>query len=192
MQENNIYLFVGLGNIGAQLDKTHHNLGFMCVDKIIDKFNFSNHEVKFKADLYTGTIDGKKVIIAKPRTYMNSSGIAAAQIKNFYKIHIENIFVFHDDLDLEFCRVKIKLGGSSGGHNGIKSIDENIGKNYNRIRLGIGRPEHKDDVINFVLKKFNSDELKQIDILTDKIADNVTELFKDNKDNFINKIHTEQ
>lgn len=192
MQENNIYLFVGLGNIGAQLDKTHHNFGFMCVDKIIDKFNFSNHEVKFKADLYTGIIDGKKVIIAKPRTYMNSSGIAVAQIKNFYKIHIENIFVFHDDLDLEFCRVKVKLGGGSGGHNGIKSIDENIGKNYNRIRLGIGRPEHKDDVINFVLKKFNSDELKQIDILTNKIADNVTELFKDNKDNFINKIHTEQ
>lgn len=184
-----MYLLVGLGNIGKEYENTRHNLGFLCVDKIINNYNINNQQTKFNSNIYTGEIENNKIIIAKPRTYMNRSGIAVSQIKTFYKIPIENIFVFHDDLDLTFLRLKYKIGGGNGGHNGLKSIDEMIGKNYNRIRIGIGRPENKDQVINYVLHKFNNDELNQIDILNKKISDNILKLFSDKKDGFINSIY---
>ncbi len=184
-----MYLLVGLGNIGKEYENTRHNFGFMCVDRIISDYNINNHQVKFNADIYNGEIENNKIIIVKPRTYMNRSGIAVSQIKTFYKIPIENIFIFHDDLDLTFLKLKYKTGGGAGGHNGLKSIDEMIGKNYNRIRLGTGRPENKDQIINFVLHKFNSNELEQIDLLNKKISSNITKLFTDKKDNFINSIY---
>lgn len=183
-----MYLLVGLGNIGKEYENTRHNFGFMCVDKIIEKYDINNKQTKFNADIYTGKISEKKVMIAKPRTYMNRSGIAVSQIKSFYKIPLENIFVFHDDLDLEFLKIKYKIGGSSAGHNGIKSIDEMIGKNYSRIRLGIGRPEKKEDVIDFVLRKFSNEELELVGKLNRKISDNVDKLFSENKNKFINSI----
>lgn len=184
-----MYLIVGLGNIGKEYENTRHNFGFIVVDEIIKYYNINNHQVKFSSDTYSGEIDNKKVIIIKPRTYMNKSGLAVLQIKSFYKIFVNNIFVFHDDLDLEFLKIKYKIAGSSAGHNGIKNIDESIGKNYNRIRLGIGRPENKEDIINFVLRKFNDGELKQIKLLTEKINPNIPELFNEKKDSFINKIY---
>ena len=184
-----MYLLVGLGNIGKEYENTRHNFGFICVDEIIERYNIGNHEVKFNADIYRGNIGEYSVMVAKPRTYMNRSGVAVAQIKNFYKIFLENIFVFHDDLDLDFCRIKLKCGGGAGGHNGLKSISENIGKNYNRVRLGISRPENKNDVINYVLRKFNSEELKKIRELNDDICYYITELFSSNKNNFLNRIY---
>jgi PTH1 family peptidyl-tRNA hydrolase len=168
-----MHLFVGLGNIGKEYENTRHNAGFICVDEIIKKYNFSGPIKKFNADIYNGIIDDKKIIIAKPRTYMNRSGIAVSQIKAFYKIVSENIYVFHDDLDLAFCRVKYKIGGGDAGHNGIKSIQDMIGKNFHRIRVGIGRPEFKSDVSDFVLKKFDEEELKMVLKLGEKIAEDL-------------------
>lgn len=184
-----MFLIVGLGNIGAEYENTRHNFGFLLIDKLIEKYNINNHQKKYNANIYSGEINGEKVILVKPTTYMNNSGIAVAQIKNFYKIPLENILVFHDDLDLDFCKVKCKAGGSDAGHNGLKSLDSNIGKNYYRIRLGIGRPEFKDDVINFVLSKFTNEELKQIDNLNSKIVNLISELFKEDKNQFLSLLN---
>ena len=106
-----MYLFVGLGNIGKEYENTRHNFGFNVVNDIIKKYNIINHESKFNSDIYTGFIENKKIIIAKPKTYMNNSGLAVSKIKNFYKIEPQNIFVFHDDMDLDFCKIKFKFGG---------------------------------------------------------------------------------
>lgn len=184
-----MYLLVGLGNVGSEYENTRHNFGFMCVDKILEKYGISNHQTKFNADIYIGEIENNKVILAKPKTYMNRSGIAVSQIKSFYKVFLENIFIFHDDLDLPFLKVKYKIGGGAGGHNGLKSISEMIGKNYNRIRLGIGRPENKDQIIDFVLHRFNSSELKEINILNEKISELVPKLFSNKKDDFISSFN---
>jgi PTH1 family peptidyl-tRNA hydrolase len=185
-----MYLFVGLGNVGKEYENTRHNAGFLCVDEIVNRYNFNNHITKFNADIYSGNVDNKKIIIAKPRTYMNRSGVAVSQIKAFYKIFLENIYVFHDDLDLDFCRVKYKIGGGSAGHNGISNIQEMIGKNFHRIRIGIGRPEFKSDTSDFVLKKFNSEELKEILNLNARIVDSIEELFKENKSEFVRGLNS--
>lgn len=182
-----MFLLVGLGNIGTEYKNTRHNCGFMCADRIIEQYSINNHQVKFKADIYSGKLLEHDVMIVKPQTFMNKSGIAVSLIKNFYKIPIENIFVFHDDLDLEFCKLKYKIGGGAGGHNGLKSIDEMIGKNYHRIRIGIGRPEFKNDVVNYVLNKFNKDELNKLQKIIDIISNNIDKLFGDKKDAFLNK-----
>ncbi|MDR1498922.1 MAG: aminoacyl-tRNA hydrolase [Rickettsiales bacterium] len=183
-----MYLFAGLGNVGREYEYTRHNVGFLCVDEIRNTYNIGEHRVKFGADLFFGKIESKDVIVAKPKTFMNRSGIAISQIKSFYKIFLENIFVFHDDLDLEFCRIKYKLGGSSAGHNGIKNIDEMISKNYNRIRFGIGRPEDRRDVVDFVLQKFNTEELKCVSTLAKKISENVGTLLGNKSEEFTNKL----
>ncbi len=183
-----MYLFICLGNIGKEYDYTRHNFGFMVADSIIKKYKFDNHEVKFEADIYFGKICNEKVIVAKPRTFMNNSGISASKIKNFYKIDPKNIFVFHDDMDLELCRIKLKFSGGNAGHNGLKSIDSNIGTNYYRIRLGVGRPKFKDDVVNFVIGKFTTEELSKVESTVEKVSNNIPELFKENKDNFLSNI----
>lgn len=181
-----MFLLVGLGNVGKEYENTRHNVGFLCVDRIMEQYGIFNHQVKFKADIYSGKIDNNDVLVIKPQTYMNKSGVAVSLVKQFYKIPIENIFVFHDDLDLEFCKLKYKIGGGAGGHNGLKSIDEMIGKNYHRIRVGIGRPEFKNDVVNYVLNKFNGDDMLKIQKVVDVVSDNITLLFGDKKDGFIN------
>ena len=184
-----MYLFVCLGNIGKEYDFTRHNFGFIVANKIIEEYGINNHETKFDADIYSGKIASEKVLIAKPRTFMNNSGIAVSKIKNFYKIDPKNIFVFHDDMDLELCRVKLKFSGGNAGHNGLKSIDANIGTNYYRIRLGIGKPNFKNDVVNFVVGKFSKDELIRVEEIVTKISDNIPRLFEENKDNFLSHIY---
>lgn len=184
-----MYLFVGLGNIGKEYENTRHNFGFCVVDKIMEKYDINNHESKFNSDMYIGKIGSEKIIVAKPKTFMNNSGIAISKIKNFYKIDSQNIFVFHDDMDLEFCKIKFKFGGGNAGHNGLKSLDANISQNYYRIRLGIGKPKFKEDTINFVIGKFTKEEFKQIDDISEKIANNIKWLFMENKDRFLNEIN---
>lgn len=185
-----MFLFVGLGNIGKEYENTRHNFGFMAVDEVIDKYSISkSSQLKFKAEIFDCLINKEKVLVIKPQTFMNNSGVAVSQVKNFYKIPIENIFVFHDDLDLEFCKLRFKQGGGDGGHNGIKSIDSMIGKNYYRIRMGIGRPQNSEDVANYVLGKFSANNLENIDFLLKKVSFNISELFSENKSNFLSKIN---
>lgn len=163
-------LFIGLGNPGVEYIKTRHNIGFMLVEKIGQKFHF---EKKFNALIYLTN----NMILAKPQTYMNKSGEAIERICKFYKINLNNIYVVHDDIDLELGRIKIKIGGGSGGHNGLKSIDQHIGSNYIRIRLGIGRPQY-GNVAHYVLENFRQNELSLIEKMLNFISSNIEDLMK--------------
>ncbi len=152
-------LIVGLGNIGDKYILTRHNIGFMIIDEMIKNLKTSSiNKSNFKADVYKSSYD----LFVKPKTYMNLSGEAVIAIKNYYKIENEEIIVIHDDLDLPFGTVKFKIGGGHGGHNGLKSLDSHIGKDYIRVRVGIGKPENKEDVANYVLSNFSKEELNRL------------------------------
>lgn len=185
-----MYLLVGLGNRGIEYENTRHNFGFLLIDKIIARHKLILQGKKFKSDFFVGEIFDKKVLALKPQTFMNLSGSAVLEAIKFYKIPLQNVIIFHDDLDLAFAKIKYKIGGGNGGHNGLKSIDENIGKEYARIRLGIGRPEHlKYEISDYVLSKFTKEELEIVEKINQKISDNFLELLDDKPQNFLNKIH---
>lgn len=153
-------LIVGLGNPGKQYKNTRHNIGFMAADIISDRLSFSFSENnKFKAIIANGAAFGDKVIIAKPTTYMNISGEAVGLIAVYYKIPASKIIVIHDDIDLKLGEVRTKQGGGHAGHNGLRSIDGHMGKDYHRVRIGVGRPADKDDVSDYVLQNFSKDEM---------------------------------
>ena len=152
-------LFVGLGNKGNEYLNTRHNAGFLALDLLAKYLELPQNEIlKFQSSIFSLDFQNQKILCLKPQTYMNLSGRAVLQAMQFYKIAIEDIFVFHDDIDIECGKIKFKIGGGAGGHNGLKSLDETIGKNYTRIRIGVGRPEFKDDVSDFVLSNFKKDE----------------------------------
>lgn len=155
-----MYILVGLGNPGPQYVLNRHNIGFMVLDTISESYaNFSSPKLKFRSVIQEGMIGSHKVVLCKPQTFMNLSGEAVQQLLTFYKVPVEKIYVFHDDLDLEFGKVKVKQGGSNGGHNGLKSLDQHMGANYWRIRLGISHPGHKDAVSKYVLSNFSKAEM---------------------------------
>jgi peptidyl-tRNA hydrolase, PTH1 family len=170
-------LIVGLGNPGLEYQNTRHNAGFMAVDLISNRLNFSfSNSTKFKCLISTGIYQNKKLVIIKPLTYMNLSGESVSLIKNYYNIESEDIFVFHDEIDLPISSVKMKIGGSHAGHNGLKSIDKHIGQNYYRIRIGVGRPENGQDVASYVLGKFSKEERNHIDKITELLSDKLDEI----------------
>lgn len=155
-----MHLIVGLGNIGEKYQLTRHNIGFLVIDEITKGLTTSNiNKANFKAEVQKSGYN----LFVKPNTYMNHSGEAVIAIKEYYKIDIENIIVIHDDLDLPFGTVKFKIGGGHGGHNGLKSIDSHISKEYIRIRIGIGKPTNKQDVANYVLSNFSKEELNKLE-----------------------------
>ena len=164
-------LFVGLGNPTPDSENNRHNIGFKIIDAINQKFGLSKQKPKFKGLLTTGNIGGKKVYAIKPLTFMNNSGICIRELIEYFKIESENVIVFHDDLDIDFGKIKAKFGGSSAGHNGIESIDKFIGKDYSRIRIGIGKPKSKSDVTDHVLKDFDEDEIESLKKITTNITD---------------------
>jgi len=164
-------LFVGLGNPTPDSENNRHNIGFKIIDAINQKFGLSKQKPKFKGLLTTGNINEKKVYAIKPLTFMNNSGICIRELIEYFKIDSENVIVFHDDLDIDFGKIKAKFGGSSAGHNGIESIDKFIGKDYSRIRIGIGKPKSKSDVTDHVLKDFDEDEIKYLKKITTNITD---------------------
>ena len=155
-------LLVGLGNPTPNSQNNRHNVGFKIVDAINQKFGLSKQKPKFKGLLTTGNIGEKKIYAIKPLTFMNNSGICIRELLEYFKIDVENVIVFHDDLDIEFGKIKAKIGGSSAGHNGIASIDKFIGKEYSRVRIGIGKPENKLSISDYVLNDFVDDEKENI------------------------------
>ncbi len=157
-------LLVGLGNPGKEYTNTRHNVGFLALDLIADSLGvtFSSNN-KFKSEIATAEIAGSKVILAKPVTFMNLSGSAVQLICHYYKISIDNLIVVHDDIDLTLGDVRMKKGGSSAGHNGLKSIDSHLGVAYHRVRIGVGRPEVREEVADYVLQNFSKDERVVID-----------------------------
>jgi len=162
-----MHLIVGLGNPGERYQLTRHNIGFLVVDRLIE--DLSPTPIKknaFKGELFKSG----DILLLKPTTFMNLSGESVAAVKNFYKIDLNNIIVIHDDLDLALGALRIKRGGGHGGHNGLKSIDAHIGKEYIRIRFGIGRPPAKEEVVSYVLSNFTEKELACIEPVIEKAA----------------------
>ena len=154
-----MFLVVGLGNPGPEYALTRHNIGFMAVDVLADAGRFTS---KFHGETYARTIEDEKVILLKPMTYMNLSGKSVQAAMAFYKIPPENVIVLHDELDLPLGKIRIKQGGGANGHNGLKDIDQMVGANYWRIRLGIGHPGMKEQVHGHVLSRFSNDEQDEV------------------------------
>lgn len=154
-----MYLIVGLGNVGKEYRSTRHNIGFEAVDYIADKYNIEMNRIKFKGVFGEGLINGKKVILLKPTTYMNLSGESIREVVEFYKISNKEIIVLYDDISLDVGRLRVRDKGSHGGHNGIKNIIANIGTDvFPRVKIGVGAP--KGNLVTHVLGKFNEDEIE--------------------------------
>ena len=164
-------LLVGLGNPTPDSNDNRHNIGFKIIDAINQKFGLSKQKPKFKGLLTTGNISNKKVYAIKPLTFMNNSGICIRELIEYFKINSEDVIVFHDDLDIDFTKIKAKFAGSDAGHNGIASIDKFIGKEYSRVRVGIGKPEPKIEVSDFVLTNFTDEEKVKLE----KVIQNIIE-----------------
>ena len=171
-------LVVGLGNKGREYENTRHNMGFMLVDRYLEYKNITDKfKEKFNAIYIETTINNEKVIFIKPMTYMNNSGIAVRAFVDFYKLNSEDVLVISDDLDLDLGKFRLRRNGSSGGHNGLKSIISHLGTdNFKRLRIGISND--KDDVINYVLSKFSKKELNEIDTMFDTLVDVLDDYFE--------------
>ena len=182
-------LFVGLGNPTPDSENNRHNVGFKIIDTINKKFGLSKQKPKFKGLLTTGNISNKKIYAIKPLTFMNNSGICIRELIEYFKIDAENIIVFHDDLDVELGKIKTKFGGSSAGHNGIASIDKFIGKDYSRVRIGIGKPKNNIEVADYVLQNFNEDEVLEIEKISKNITDSISMLVEKKLDLFSSTVN---
>jgi PTH1 family peptidyl-tRNA hydrolase len=181
-------LLVGLGNPGDKYSHNRHNIGFMAADAIARRHGFPPFRERFKGLVSEGTIEGEKVLLLKPQTFMNASGDSVQVAVKFYKLAAEDVTVFYDELDLTPGKVRVKRGGGNGGHNGLRSIDPQIGLNYRRVRLGIGHPGHKDRVMPHVLGDFAKVDAEWLQALLDGVADNVGMLLKGDDNGFMNKL----
>ena len=185
-------LFVGLGNPTPDSENNRHNIGFKIIDAINKKFGLSKQKPKFKGLLTTGNIEGEKVYAIKPLTFMNNSGICIRELLEYFKFEAEDVIVFHDDLDVEFGKIKAKFGGSSAGHNGIASIDKFIGKDYSRVRIGIGKPKTPVEISDFVLQNFDEDELVNIKKISENITESIGDLIKKKLDSFSSTVNNKK
>ena len=183
-------LFVGLGNPNPNNKNNRHNVGFHVIDAINQKFKLSKQKPKFKGLLTTGIIEEQKVYAIKPLTFMNSSGVCIKELTEYFKIEVKNIFVFHDDMDIDLGKIKAKFGGGSAGHNGIESIDKSIGKDYSRVRVGIGHPKKEDKKSNsHVLEDFDNNEDEKIQDVTENIVKLVPTLINKEIETFSSKVN---
>ena len=182
-------LLVGLGNPTQNSNNNRHNIGFKVVDAINQKFGLSKQKPKFKGLLTTGNIGTEKVYAIKPLTFMNNSGVCIRELIEYFKMDAQDVIVFHDDLDVEFGKIKTKFGGSSAGHNGIASIDKFIGKDYSRVRIGIGKPKGSIEVADYVLQNFDEDETSGIEKISKDITESITILIEKKLDLFSSTVN---
>ena len=181
-------LVVGLGNPGSEYASTRHNIGFMAVDALVRRHSFSPWKAKFQGEISEGTIGGEKVMILKPQTFMNLSGQSVGLAARYLKVTLGHVVVIHDELDLDPGRIKVKVGGGSGGHNGLKSIDTHLGRDYRRVRLGIGHPGDKNLVTPYVLHAFSKADQEWLPPLLDAVADGFPALVAGDDAGFMNKV----
>lgn len=185
-----MYLIVGLGNPKNEYAHTRHNMGFDAINEVAEKNNINITKSKFKGLYETGIIQGKKVILLKPQTYMNLSGESIKEVVNFYNIEPKEIIVIYDDIDIEKGKIKLRKKGGAGSHNGMKSVVEELNTtDFARIRVGIGQPEFKSDMINYVIGKVPEDEQKILKEGTHKAAEAVEEILKNGIDIAMNKFN---
>lgn len=183
-----MHLIVGLGNPGDKYRNNRHNIGFLAVDAIARRHGFPSFREKFQGLIAEGTIDGERVLLLKPQTYMNSSGDSVQQVVKFYKLAPSDVTVLYDEIDLAPGKVRVKVGGGTGGHNGIRSIDPQIGTNYRRVRLGVGHPGNKDLVMPHVLGDFAKAEQAWLIPLLDSLADNAGMLLRGEDNTLMNRL----
>jgi PTH1 family peptidyl-tRNA hydrolase len=182
-------LFVGLGNPGAKHAGNRHNIGFMAVEAIAKRHSFAPWRRRFQGVATEGTLDGEKVLLLLPGTYMNESGRAVAEAVHFYKLAPGDIAVFHDEIELPPVKVRVKVGGGIAGHNGLRSISAHVGNDYKRVRLGVGHPGVKEMVYPHVLGDFAKSERPWVEALCDVIAANADLLAQGKDASFQNKVH---
>jgi PTH1 family peptidyl-tRNA hydrolase len=172
MTSENTYLLIGLGNPGREYRDNRHNLGFMVIDRLIVRLNARGMKVQSKAIVTTASYEERKLILAKPQTYMNLSGQSAQGLLNFYKIPMENMLIAHDDLDIPFGTIRIRPGGGPGGQKGMASTIEQLGtKDFPRLRMGIGRPPGRMNPSDYVLQNFSREEMKILSEIVDRAAE---------------------
>jgi len=181
-------LWVGLGNPGASYARNRHNIGFLAVERIAAAFGFSAWRKRFNGEVADGLIAGRKVMALKPLTFMNDSGSSVQGAMTFHKITPNGVTVFHDELDLEPGKVRVKKGGGAAGHNGLRSIDSHVGREYWRVRLGIGHPGDKARVTGHVLGDFNAADREWLDRLLDALADAAPMLAKGEAEPFMTRV----
>jgi len=181
-------IIAGLGNPGPKYAHNRHNVGFMAADAIARRHSFSPWTKKFRAEIAEGALAGEKVLLVKPQTFMNLSGEAVGEAMRFYKLSPADLTVLYDELDLSPGKVRIKTGGGAGGHNGIRSIDAHVGKDYRRVRIGIGHPGVKELVHQHVLSDFAKADRDWLQPLLDAVADNADMLVKGDDNGFMNRL----
>jgi PTH1 family peptidyl-tRNA hydrolase len=182
-------LFVGLGNPGAKYAHNRHNIGFVVVDAIARRHGFAPWRRRFQGETAEGTLDGERVVLLRPATFMNDSGRSVQEAANFFKIAPGEVTVFQDELELPPAKLRVKIGGGIAGHNGLRSISAHIGNEYRRVRLGIGHPGVKELVHSYVLSDFAKDERPWVEALREAVADNAALLATDHASTFQNKVH---
>jgi PTH1 family peptidyl-tRNA hydrolase len=182
-------LFVGLGNPGAKHAANRHNIGFMAVGEIARRHGFASWRRRFQGEIAEGQLGGERVLLLRPLTFMNESGRAVAEAANFYKLGVDDITVFHDEIDLAPGKTRVKVGGGIAGHNGLRSISAHVGNDYRRVRLGIGHPGVKEIVHAYVLSDFAKDERDWVMALCDAIAANAALLVENSDAAFQSKVH---
>ena len=182
-----MYIIVGLGNPEPEYSNTRHNMGFDTINKIAKKYNIEFSKTNFKGIYGTGIIEGEKVILLKPQTFMNLSGESIKEIIDFYKLNTDNLIIIYDDIDIEPGIIKLRKTGGPGTHNGMKSVIKEIGtEKFPRVRVGIGKPEHKGDLINYVIGKIPEEDKKILEKSTDIARDAVIEIIKSGIDKAMN------
>jgi PTH1 family peptidyl-tRNA hydrolase len=182
-------LFVGLGNPGGKYANNRHNIGFMAVDEIARRHGFGPWRRRFQGETSEGTLDGEKVVLLRPTTFMNESGRAVQEAANFFKLSAGEITVFQDELELPPAKVRVKIGGGIAGHNGLRSISSHIGNEYRRVRLGIGHPGVKELVHSHVLSDFAKSDRPWVEALCEAVADAAALLTTGRDSTFQNKVH---
>lgn len=188
-RSKDMWLLVGLGNPGAKYAKNRHNIGFMVLDAIADDCGAPAWRSKFQSEMSEGRIDGQKVVLLKPQTYMNESGQAIAKAAKFYKIDPARIVVFHDELDIAPGKVKVKLGGGLAGHNGLKSAKAHLGSaDFWRVRIGIGHPGDRNAVSGYVLSDFAKGEVPVFERLNESLSKHISMLLDGNADDFMTRV----
>lgn len=181
-------MIVGLGNPGKNYEKTRHNVGFIIIDEFAKKNNMTFDKNKFNTDYSVGYIDGIKYLLIKPNTYMNLSGEAVRKFYDYFDIKIEDLLIIYDDLDTKTANLRLRNKGSSGGHNGIKSIMSHLNtENFNRLKIGIDRPKNKMKVSNYVLGNFSIDEMSEIESIYEKSCNCISDFSKMSFLNLMNK-----
>ncbi len=182
-------LLVGLGNPGARYVGNRHNIGFMAVEEIAKRHGIGPWRRRFQGVACEGPIEGERVLLLLPGTYMNESGRAVAEAAQFYKIPAGDITVFHDEIELPPAKVRVKVGGGIAGHNGLRSISQHVGNDYRRVRIGVGHPGQKDLVEHYVLSDFAKSERSWVEAVVGVLADNVDFLVRGEDASFQNKVH---